>query len=277
LAGILPFCNFKNKSNTMRPFILIICTFLIGNLYAQSDYKVIKVNGSIVYVRTGSSMAQGDVFPEDEDLDFATPNSRAAVINSEKGRFILTAGSQNQVARAKSNFLPAMSNISTRGGALNSLNDIQNQFSGGVSILYSASWYINPYQFPMNEETFFYIQYLYKGEKINKKLLFRENSLIFSREDILKVDDAPIEEPDTPNAIFYYYGRGGVQYISAFELVFPDIEELAAEARIILEETGNDSYNRMVNELSGYIFEFYGKPDKQDIMQFMEKDLEVKK
>ena len=91
------------------------------------------------------------------------------------------------------------------------------------------------------------------------------------------MDDAPIEEPDTPNAIFYYYGRGGVQYISAFELVFPDIEELAAEARIILEETGDDSYNRMVNELSGYIFEFYGKPDKQDIMQFMEKDLGVKK
>jgi hypothetical protein len=222
-------------------------------------------------------MAQGDVFPEDEDLDFATPNSRAAVINPEKGRFILSPGTQNQVSRAKSNFLPAMSNISTRGGALNSLADIQTQFSGEVSVLYSASWHINPYQFPMNEEYFFYIQYLYRGERINKKLPFTGNNLLFDREDILKVDDFTIEKPDTPNAILYYYGKNGAQYISAFELVFPDLKELSTEARIILEESSDDSYNRMVNELSGYIFEFYGKPDKQDVMQFMEKDMGLKK
>jgi hypothetical protein len=257
--------------------MLTLCCLFFSNLLAQSDFKVIKVSGSILYVRTGSSMAQGDVFPEDEDLDFATPNSRAAVINPEKGRFILSPGTQNQVSRSKSNFLPAMSNISTRGGALNSLADIQTQFSGEVSVLYSASWHINPYQFPMSEETFFYVQYLYRGERINKKLPFTGNNLLFSREDILKVDDAPIEKPDTPNAILYYYGKNGAQYISAFELVFPDLHELAAEARIILEESADNSYNRMVNELSGYIFEFYGKPDKQDVMQFMEKDLGVKK
>ena len=261
----------------MRPFALIICTFIIGSLHAQSDYKVIKVNGSIVYVRNGNSMSQGDVFGEDEDLNFVTPNSRAAVINPEKGRFILSAGSQNQVTRARSNFLPAMSNISTRGGALNSLSDLQNQFSGGVAILYKANWHINPYQFPMDENTFFYIQYLYDGERVNKKLLIQENNLIFSREDILKVDDNPIEGPDTPNAILYYYGRDGARHISAFELVFPDIEELAKEARIILEASADYTYGRMANELSGYIFEFYGKPDKQDVMQFMEKDLGLKK
>ena len=66
---------------------MIACSFILAGLAAQADYKVIKVNGSIVYVRTGSSMAEGDVFAEDEDLDFATPNSRAAVINPEKGRF----------------------------------------------------------------------------------------------------------------------------------------------------------------------------------------------
>ena len=261
----------------MRLFVLIICTFLIGNISAQSDYKVIKVNGSILYVRTGSSMAQGDIFAESEDLDFATPNSRAAVINPEKGRFVLTAGPVGQVAKANSNFLPAMSNISTRGGALNSLSDIQNQFSGSVAILYKASWHINPYQFPMNEDTFFYLQYLFNGERINKKLLFRDNNLVFDRADILKVDDNPIETPDTPNTILYYYRRDGAQYISAFEMVFPDLADLAGEAGIILEESGEAPYNQIVNELSGYIFEFYGKPDKQDVTLFMAKDLELKK
>jgi hypothetical protein len=170
-----------------------------------------------------------------------------------------------------------MSNISTRGGTLNSLSDIQNQFSGSVAILHKASWHINPYQFPMNEDTFFYLQFLYNGERINKKLLFRDNNLVFDRADILKVDDNPIEAPDTPNTILYYYGRDGAQYISAFEMVFPDLTELAGEAGIIMEESGEAPYNQIVNELSGYIFEFYGKPDKQDVMQFMAKDLELKK
>ena len=261
----------------MRHVILFICTFLTVMVSAQANYKVIKVSGSIVYVRTGGSMSQGDIFAEDEDLNFATPNSRAAVINPEKGRFIIASNSHDQLSKAKSNFLPAMNNISTRGGALNSLTDLQNQFSGPVAILYKASWHINPYKFPMNENTFFYLQYLYNGERINKRLLFDENNLVFSREDILKVDEQPITGPDTPNAVLYYYGRDGAQYINAFELSFPDIEELTMESGIILEETTEYSYSKMVNELSGYIFEFYGKPDKQDVMFFMETDLGIKK
>ena len=91
------------------------------------------------------------------------------------------------------------------------------------------------------------------------------------------VDDKPIDGPDTPNTILYYYGRDGAQYISAFELNLPDIKDLVEETGIIVEESGEYSYNKMVNEISGYLFEFYGKPDKQDVMQFMEKDLGLKR
>ena len=142
----------------MKSFILILTAFILGlNLQAQTNYKVIKVNGTIRYVRTGNQMSLGDEFADNEDLTFGTPGSRAAVINPERGRFILTPQSAHQLSGAKSNFLPAMGNISTRGGALNSLNDIQNQFTGPVAILYQASWYINPYQFPMDENSFFYL------------------------------------------------------------------------------------------------------------------------
>ena len=105
----------------MRLSIIILCSFLIGSLHAQLEYKVIKVNGSIVYVRTGSSMAQGDVFGENEDLDFATPNSRAAVINPVKGRFILTPGSYNlnfHVLVNKNEFIFRI-NIEQQSGLLN--------------------------------------------------------------------------------------------------------------------------------------------------------------
>ncbi len=262
----------------MKQAAFLLAAFILAcNIQAQTNYKVIKVNGNIQYVRTGSQMTLGDVFTEDENLSFETPTSRAAVINPEKGRFILTPESANQLSGAKSNFLPAMSNISTRGGALNSLNDIQDQFTGPVAILYEASWHINPYQFPMDENNFFYLQVQYKGEAINKKLPFEENSLVFSRKEILQVDEQPIQELDEPGTMLYYYTADGSQFISSFDLVFPEKDMLKAEAGIILEEFSGQDYSRKVNELSGYLFEFYGKPDKEDVMLFLEKYFGLKK
>ena len=55
------------------------------------------------------------------------------------------------------------------------------------------------------------------------------------------------------------------------------MELLKSEAGIILEEFSSLEYSRKVNELSGYLFEFYGKPDKEDVMFFLEKDFGVKK
>jgi hypothetical protein len=260
-----------------RAVLLPVILLLACGLQAQINYKVIKVNGTIQYVRTGSQMALGDVFPENEDLSFATPNSRAAVINPEKGRFILTPQSASQLSGAKSNFLPAMSNISTRGGALNNLTAIQNQFDGTLSILYEASWHINPYQFPQDDGRFFYLRFRYHGEEINKKLLHRENQLVFSREDILRVDGRPIPGLDSPAVILYYYTGEGPQFINEFELVFPKIKVLRQEAGIILEEFGRYDYNRKVNEIAGYLFDFYGKPDKEDVMLFLEKDFGLKR
>ncbi len=262
----------------MKQTALILAAILLSiPLEAQTNYRVIRVNGKIQYVKTGNDMASGDVFAEDEALSFESPDSRAAVINPEKGRFILTQQTSGQSTGAKSNFLPARSNISTRGGALNSLNDLQDLFEGHIAILHEASWHVNPYQFPMDDDHFFFLQFRYGGEQINKKLPFRDNMLVMSREEILKVDEKPIPALDTPVTILNYYAEGSTQYISSFNLIFPDLETFRAEAGIILEEFEKEDYPRKVNELSGYLYEFYGKPDKEDTMLFLEKDFGIKK
>jgi hypothetical protein len=251
-------------------FMVIIMLFSVVSVFSQVNYRVIKVNGRIVYVRTGNSMTQGDVFTEDEDLSFQTPNSRAAVINPNLGRFILSPDNYENLSAAKSNFLPAMSNLSTRGGIINNMTDLQNQFSDNMVILCQAGYFLNPYKFPMNENQFFFLKFEYKGEEINKKLSFEQNKLILSREEILKVDQMPIKEIDKPDISFYYYNNGVAEYISDFNLILPDLEELDAELRIILDESPDKSYNQKVNDISAYLFEFYGKPDKQDVIDHLE-------
>jgi len=246
--------------------------FSAVSVFSQVKYRVIKVNGRIIYVRTGNSMTQGDVFTEDEDLSFQTPNSRAAVINPGSGRFILSPDNYENLSSAKSNFLPAMSNLSTRGGIINNITDLQNQFSDDMVILCKAGYFLNPYKFPMNENQFFFLKFEYKGEEINKKLLCEQNKLIFSREEILKVDQMPIKEIDKPDIGFYYYNNGPAEYISDFRLVLPDLEILNAELKIILDESPGKSFNQKINDISGYLFEFYGKPDKQDVINYLEKN-----
>jgi hypothetical protein len=245
--------------------------FSASGVFSQVNYRVIKVNGSIIYVRTGNNMSQGDVFQEDETLSFQTPNSRAAVINPTTGRFIISPDNYENLSSAKTNFLPAMSNLSTRGGIINNMTDLQNQFSEDIVIICEAGYFLNPYKFPMNENQFFFLKFKYKDEEINKKLSFDQNKLLFSREEILKVDQMPIKEIDSPDVSLYYYNNGTNEYISDFRLIMPDIKQLDDELKIILDESTGKSFNQKVNDISGYIFEFYGKPDKQDVINHLEK------
>jgi hypothetical protein len=255
----------------VRYIFISLLLFVFYPLLSQVTYRVIKVNGNIVYVRTGNPMTQGDLFPEDENLSFQSPNSRAAVINPNLGRFILTPDNYDNLSSAKSNFLPAMSNLSTRGGIINNMADLQNQFCDNIVLLHEACYYLNPYQFPMNEENFFFLRYQYQGEEINKKLEFQENRLILSRENILKVDEKPIEKIDENLVSLYYYQDEEPEYISDFNLIMPDLEEINTELQIILDESTLVSYNKTVNDISAYLFEFYGKPDKQEVIDYLEK------
>ena len=250
--------------------IILVCVpFLLD---AQVNYKVIRVDGSIVYVRTGNSMSQGDVFAENENLSFGTPTSRAAVINPEKGRFILQPDNTTDLQNAKTHFLPGINNISTRGGAFNNLQDLQNHFKDTLVIISKAVLAVNPYTYPMNDNHFFYLTYTYEGEQINKKLNYTENQLSLERADILRVDDKPITSPDSPDMTLSYYSDGTSGHISDCYVFFPDPALLKFELSVILEGMEQASYTTKVNEISGYLYEFYGKPDKKDVMLYLENE-----
>ncbi len=63
-------------------------------------------------------MQRGDQFASNQKLKFNNSDSKAAVISKSKGRFVLA---QKKTNSTKSNLIPAMSNISSRGSTTNSL------------------------------------------------------------------------------------------------------------------------------------------------------------
>ncbi len=239
---------------------------------AESDkYKVIKVDGRIIFQRTKADMKIGDIFVSGTELSFTSPQSRAAVISSLKGRFVLSASEKGQTK-----ILPAANNISSRSGALINLVDLQNHFSGDYLVLDQAKLEIGQENFPMNETNFFYLSYEYNGEKIRKKLNYEEgNLLVLSKDEIYKIDGEPISVQVMGMALYYRSGETSTK-ISEFKPVFPNLDELKDEVRIILDEFSDKSTDVQIQEVTAYLAEFYGKPQRENLGAWLEINFGLK-
>lgn len=250
--------------------------FLLFNCaaYGQDDYKVIKVNGTITIKARGATLQTGTVFTDKDDLLFSTAEATAAVINSRKGRLILTS-KNHDLSAARSNYLPAMYSMATRG-ALISKSDLQNHFSGKYAVLQKLLLVINKANFPMNKDHFFFLRYAYKGENINKKLDFSGDSLIIDRKKLYTVDGNPIPGPDNTGIALYYRNGAESLLISKFELIFPDNEKLKQEVQVILDVCKNRTDKEKLGEINSYINEFYGKVNSSNLTAWAQKNFNLK-
>lgn len=262
-----------NKNFTFGILIVLICGTLLSNFgakearkLAETDkYKVIKVDGRIIFQRTKADMKSGDVFISGTALNFTSPQSRAAVISSLKGRFVLSASEKGQTK-----MLPAANNISSRSGALINLIDLQNHFTGDYLVLNELVLEVGADNFPMDEAHFFYLSYEFEGEKIRKKLGYRSNNrLIISKDEIFKIDGEPIPVQKFNMALYYREGETSTK-ISEFSPVFPNLDDLTSEVEIIINEFADKDKAVKVQEITAYLDEFYGKPQKENLNMWLD-------
>jgi len=247
---------------------LFLFSFFV-NLYSQTDYKVIKVNGSITLKSKGTQLQTGTVFSEQEELLFRTVDATAAVINSVKGRMILT-GKKSDLSTASANYLPAMYNISSRGVSnLTTLSDLRNHFTRKIVLLDRNLILINRQNFITDKENFFYIQYVFNSEEINKKLACSGDSLVFDRNSFFTIDGKPVSVPPTSNVTLFYKKGEDISIINSFELILPDINQLKKELAIIIDELKGRSKKDIANEINSYVIENYGNIDRNDLDRFL--------
>jgi hypothetical protein len=238
----------------------------------QQDFKVIKVNGTIVMKTNNVSLQTGTVFSEKETLLFNSEEATAAVINSQKGRLILTS-KNHDLSAAGSNYLPAMYNISTRGGSFSNMIDLQNHFSGKYVVLDRSEIVLDEVSFPMDKDNFFFLRYSFKGEEINKKLEYSADTLIFDRKSLYSIDGNPIPRPDnTTIKLFYRSGDKSIQ-INEFSLIFPDTKILKTEIKIIIDTMQDRTPKEKYGEINAYINEEYGKVYQQNLVSWLDKNM----
>lgn len=235
------------------------------------NYTVIKVDGKITYVKNGKDLITGDLFAVSEKLKFGTQESRAAVISSINGRFVLTPDAKGGDAV---NLLPAMSNVATRSGALINALDLKNHFSENYLLLDEMELKINSEVYPMNNNNFFYLQYEMNGEIIPKKLSHNDDKLELTAKEIFTVDGKAQPVPEKTKMSLYYRDDANKKStkISEFTLVVPNTDELKVELKVILGEMKSKDDETLKSEITAYMYEFYGKPQKENLEDWLSKN-----
>jgi len=268
------------KLSAFLASVTLLFLFLHLTSFAQDKFTVIKVSGNIVIQRTGSQLNIGTAFSQNEDLVFKSAVSRAAVINPQRGRYLLTADNSSEFINSKSVFLPSSGKISARGGnAILSANDLKNYFEGNYVIFDKIKIKINPEIFPMNGKKYFYIRYQYKNETINKKLSFNADTLFITKNELLTVDGKQIPNPEITEMKLMYMEEGE-KYVStpicAFTPVFPDFDQMKQEIKIIIDQMKDKTYIQKLNEISSYINDFYGKPEETNLKSWLNENFGLK-
>lgn len=237
------------------------------------NYKVIKVDGRIIFQTSGKDMHTGDQFTSNEKLDFKTQESRAAVISKQKGRFVLTPDAKSSSA---SNLLPAMNNVSSRAGALINAIDLKNHFSDNYLVLDEMELKVGKDVYPMNKDNFFYLQYTYQGEGVAKRLAFHGDTLELTPRDIFTIDGKQIEIPlKTKMSIYYRDNLNNKSFrISEFTLITPNNKDLKEELEVISGELTEDESEKVKDEITSYLNEFYGKPQKENLSAWLKKNMQ---
>lgn len=233
----------------------------------ENEYKVLTVQGRIIFEQTGKDMQRGDLYVTGTPLNFTTTTSRAAIINDINGRYVISS------SKGKLKVLPAANNVSTRSGAILNMVDIKNHFAGRYLVLEKNRVQLGQEAFPMNETSFFYLKYDYNGEEIAKKLSFEQDYLILDPAEIFKVDGKaiPVEEKE----MTLYYKSDKTYKINTFTPVFPDTRELREEVSILLENLQDADSEKKVSEVAAYLNEFYGNPTRENLKEWLKNEFKI--
>jgi hypothetical protein len=250
----------------MKTKILFIALMCSGILFAQTEqYRVIKVQGEIQRIKTGSLLTSGDQFESNENLNFITDYSRAAVISPVKGRFILTAQGKSENNASKVNFLPPLNNMSSRA-TFNSAADVVEYFSGDILFLDTDSLKYDPAKIQVDDNNFFSISYKNETGNLKNRITNQNGTLVLQKNMLFNTT--------TPkNVKIEYNAADGNVKSNDFTPIIPDKEKLIKEINLIISNSGNSNRDAVVNDVASYLNDFYGKVSVASVSAWMKSNM----
>jgi hypothetical protein len=254
--------------------MLFLCA--ISPAWSQ-DYFVLQVKGQVKRAKTGTFIKTRDVIRADEQISFSSSADAVAVVNAKSGRFIIKPGPPTKtnelLAYVKDALTTASTRLSTREGGFNNALDIQAFFSVPIYFMPELRYKVNKESFPISEEAFFFIRYLYNGEEINKQLLVNsDNMIIINRSELFKIDGKSISEREAKDFQLLYYNSNGTLELCPVTFELSDPEKVKNEIAVLMETLKpSQDYAAVVwDEVLAYLKENYAKADRSNLQRWIE-------
>ena len=247
----------------LRLQFLFIFLF-VSALHAQ-QYQVIHVKGEIIRSENGEKLKSGDKVSAEAKITFKTADAMAAVLDPDMGRYILKAQKDEEQSSGliyviKTAITPVRGGMSTRAGGINNEFDMKLYFAESPYV-WAGNYIVlrvSKAAFPMDENNFFFIRYSWKGDQINKKLDFEDDKLIFSKEEVFKVDGVEIDPFSTGNFELFYYKSVEEESSMITEIEFVLIDQ---ESLMNVYNAFKDRSKFPYNDVADMFSSMYGKCD----------------
>lgn len=234
--------------------------------FLQKDmaYTIVAIRGKIKNISRNEWLRSRSKFGKNDILLFANNKAKMIIIDDLDKSYICSKSGNNKGYSLQ----PFNKSVTTRPGLIKDFLSLQSFISADPFLILNKRMAISISEklLQMDNEHFFYIQYTWKGEKINKKLPFEDNVFFIDYKELYQIEGQTIDEKEISDYNFYYYEakREVSTLIGDFHPVFIDNDELIKEVEVLLENTESASDQDKRDNIKDFIFNFYGKVEEQN-------------
>lgn len=178
--------------------ILLLCSFSIT--YAEK-YKILYVSSPGSVSVSGQAKAKGDTLLSGDIIKWKSAEQALKVVdlNSGKQRVIASTSANNKKNITLASYLLSSKKMATRDGEINTPEALAAALPDSLLLLDVIQIHCN---IPQDDNRFFFINYDYNGERINKKLPATYGLFTIDR-SIFTIDGNVIAPFSTSVGIYY--------------------------------------------------------------------------
>lgn len=268
-------------------FNILLIFYLLPVFSYSQCYTILSVKGEIILEKTGQPVKEMDEICKTDKIIFSTPDSKAAVLSPEMGRFVikLEKKQKNSIASFVSSVLfPGKEKLSTKiilfdDEATENIEFYKKEFGSNYFIINESKVYADPKFFPMNEHNYFYLSYSYNGQDVESRLK-SEKDLFFINQNVFKKDDYIINPENIDMVNLYYFDKEKSKRIllTSFKLSFAEEDKVKKEISNYLSilQKENKPYYIILDEIMNFLNDIYGNVNGNDLQSYLKDNFGLK-
>lgn len=258
----------------MKKLIFLLTAFVLFTEVHSQDYTVIHVIGEIIDIESNKPLVRGTKLQENSKLQFKNQDSRAAVLSSDRGRFILQPntmeGEEDDLSYLLATVIrPVRGKMSSRSGVALSSFNFTSEFTKPTAWISDTIIYNAPEDlFPLGDKGLFFVRYRYNGEEVNKKLLSEGQNFYFVKSTFFSVDDQPVSPDSISDMQLYYFDTQDKASRQLSDLSLNSVE--TEELKGIYESMKSENKEVSMEEFYYLVKDLFGECNREELAQIIE-------